>query len=112
MNGTVAITDHGWYEFLLAQDALDEVNFWTPSAHWGFRGEVGAPFFFKLKSPHKAIGGFGYFARSSSCPIGSLGTPSAGQMAHRTYRPCESAFANTADDLAASLETDFTSVVS
>ena len=48
MDGTVAITDHGWYEFLLAQGSLDEVNFWTPSAHWGFRGEVGSPFFFKL----------------------------------------------------------------
>jgi hypothetical protein len=32
MNGTVAITDHGWYEFLLAQNGLDEENFWTPSA--------------------------------------------------------------------------------
>jgi hypothetical protein len=32
MNGTVAITDHRWYEFLLAQGGLDEVNFWTPSA--------------------------------------------------------------------------------
>jgi hypothetical protein len=33
MNGTVAITDYDWYRFLLAQDDLDEVNFWTPSAH-------------------------------------------------------------------------------
>ena len=63
MQGTVAITDHGWYEFLLAQGRLDEVNFWTPSAHWGFRGEVGSPFFFKLKAPHNKIGGFGIFAR-------------------------------------------------
>ena len=29
MDGTVAITDHGWYEFLLAQVNLDEVNFKT-----------------------------------------------------------------------------------
>ena len=59
VDGTVAITDHGWYEFLLAQDGLDEVNFWTPSAHWGFRGEVGAPFFFKLKVRYDhAICGF------------------------------------------------------
>ena len=50
MNGTVGITDHGWYEFLLAQSDLDEVNFWTPSAHWAFRGDVGSPFFFKLKA--------------------------------------------------------------
>jgi putative restriction endonuclease len=66
MNGTVAITDHGWYEFLLAQGILDEVNFWTPSAHWGFRGEVGAPFFFKLKARYDhAICGFAHFARYS-----------------------------------------------
>jgi len=69
MNGTVAITDHGWYRFLLAQDGLDEVNFWTPSAHWGFRGEVGAPFFFKLKARYDhAICGFAYFARYSRLP--------------------------------------------
>lgn len=69
MNGTVAITDHGWYRFLLAQDDLDEANFWTPSAHWEFRGEVGAPFFFKLKARYDhAICGFAYFARYSRLP--------------------------------------------
>jgi putative restriction endonuclease len=69
MNGTVAITDHGWYRFLLAQDNLDEVNFWTPSAHWGFRGEIGAPFFFKLKARYNhAVCGFAYFARYSRLP--------------------------------------------
>src|SRR5258705_9652283 len=69
MNGTVAITDHGWYQFLLAQDDLDEVNFWTPSAHWGFRGEVGAPFFFKLKARYDhAICGFAHFAQYSRLP--------------------------------------------
>src|SRR5690349_5311848 len=69
MNGTVAITDHGWYRFLLSQDDLDEVNFWTPSAHWGFRGEVGAPFFFKLKARYDhAICGFAHFARYSRLP--------------------------------------------
>jgi putative restriction endonuclease len=69
MNGTVAITDHGWYEFLSAQAGLDEVNFWTPSAHWGFRGEVGSPFFFKLKARFAhAICGFAYFARYTRLP--------------------------------------------
>lgn len=69
MDGTVAITDHGWYQFLLAQDDLDEVNFWTPSAHWGFRGEVGAPFFFKLKARYDhAICGFAHFAQYSRLP--------------------------------------------
>jgi putative restriction endonuclease len=69
MDGTVAITDHGWYEFLIGQHGLDEVNFWTPSAHWGFRGEVGSPFFFKLKARYRhAICGFAYFARYARLP--------------------------------------------
>ncbi len=69
MDGTVAITDHGWYEFLLAQTNLDEVNFWTPSAHWGFRAEVGSPFFFKLKARYDhAICGFASFARFARLP--------------------------------------------
>jgi putative restriction endonuclease len=54
---------------LLEQPGLDEVNFWTPSAHFGFRGEVGAPFFFKLKAQHRhAICGFAYFARYARLP--------------------------------------------
>jgi len=69
VDGTVAITDHGWYEFLRAQDGLDEVNFWTPSAHFAFHGDVGAPFFFKLKARHDhAICGFAYFARYARLP--------------------------------------------
>lgn len=69
MNGTVAITDYGWYEFLLTQHVLDEVNFWTPSAHFGFRAEVGSPFFFKLKADHDhAICGFAHFARYTRLP--------------------------------------------
>ena len=69
MNGTVAITDYGWYEFLLGQASLDEVNFWTPSAHWGFRADVGSPFFFKLKARHNhAVCGFAYFARYARLP--------------------------------------------
>lgn len=33
MDGTIAITDHGWYEYLVEQAGMDEVNFWTPSAN-------------------------------------------------------------------------------
>ncbi len=69
MTGTIAVTDFGWYEFLLAQGPLDEVNFWRPSAHQAFRGETLSPFLFKLKSPHNAICGFGFFARYSALPI-------------------------------------------
>lgn len=61
------LLDHnGWT--LVATSALgprqplDEVNFWQPSAH-AFRAPAGTPFFFKLKRPHFAIGGFGIFAR-------------------------------------------------
>jgi hypothetical protein len=53
------------YEFLREQEGLDEVNVWTPSAHFAFHGDVGAQFFFKLTGAwgdHK-ICGFAYFAR-------------------------------------------------
>ena len=61
MLGTVAITDHGWYEFLAARPDIDEVNFWTPSAHHGFNGGPGAPFFFKLKAEFgHAVCGFAH----------------------------------------------------
>ncbi len=54
---------------MLGQKNLDELNFWTPSAHWGFRGEVGSPFFFKLKARYNhAICGFAYFARFTRLP--------------------------------------------
>jgi hypothetical protein len=49
MHGTVAITDFGWYEFLSSRPDLEEVNFWTPSAHWSFKAEAGSPFFFKIR---------------------------------------------------------------
>ena len=62
MRGFVATTDFDWFAFLRERQPLDEVNFWQPSAH-GFNAPAGTPFFFKLKSPHNAIGGFGIFAR-------------------------------------------------
>ncbi len=69
MTGTIAITDYGWYEFLLAQKDLDEVNFWTPSSFHPYRGPAGAPFFFKLKAEHHhAVCGFAYFAWYSPLP--------------------------------------------
>jgi len=62
VKGYVALTDQDWFTFLQGRQPLDEVNFWQPSAH-GFRAPAGTPFFFKLKAPHNAIGGFGIFAR-------------------------------------------------
>lgn len=66
--GTIAITDFGWYEFLSRRPYWDEVNFWTPSSHWTFRAPEFSPFLFKLKAPHNAIAGFGYFARYARLP--------------------------------------------
>jgi putative restriction endonuclease len=67
MQGTVAVTDYGWYEFLSGR-SLEEVNFWTPSDHRRFNASEFSPFLFKLKAPHNAICGFGYFASWSSLP--------------------------------------------
>lgn len=66
--GTVAITDYGWYEFLSRRRIWEEVNFWTPSARFAFRAPEFSPFFFKLRAPHNAIVGFGYFASYAVLP--------------------------------------------
>lgn len=67
MHGTIAVTDTGWYEFLLPR-RLPEVNFWTPSDRRAFHAPVFSPFLFKLKAPHNAVCGFAYVARWSSLP--------------------------------------------
>jgi len=69
MKGYVANTDYEWYRYLLARPDIDEVNFWQPSGRSNFQAvPPGSPFFFKLKSPHYAIGGFGYFVKQSIIP--------------------------------------------
>lgn len=69
MRGFVAPTDHGWYQFLRARPEITEVNFWRPGG-MGFKAiQPGAPFFFKLKRPYNAIGGFGLFARAERLPL-------------------------------------------
>jgi putative restriction endonuclease len=56
---------------------VDEVSFWQPHGDRAFRAiERGAPFFFKLRAPHKAIAGFGFFERYESLPPGSPGIAS------------------------------------
>ncbi len=67
MQGTIAVTDYGWYDFLLPRN-LPEVNFWTPSDRHAFKAPPFSPLFFKLKAPHNAVCGFGYFARWASLP--------------------------------------------
>ncbi len=66
--GTIAITDFDWYSYLSQQPSWDEVNFWKPTTTQPFRAPEFSPFFFKLKAPHRAIAGFGYFARYSELP--------------------------------------------
>ncbi len=68
VRGYVATTDQDWFTFLRGRQPLDEVNFWQPSAH-GFNAPAGTPFFFKLKAPHNAIGGFGIFARYEAATV-------------------------------------------
>lgn len=68
MNGFVANNDFDWYD-LRQRPELEEVNFWQPSGRNAFRAlEPGEPFFFKLKSPHYAIGGYGIFLHHSILP--------------------------------------------
>lgn len=67
MQGTVSPTDFGWYEFLFQQRPA-EANFWKPSARRGLRADPFSPFFFKLKAPHNAICGFGFFTRYTHLP--------------------------------------------
>lgn len=69
MRGTVANTDQGWYEFLRGRPDLTEVNFWSPSPRRSFRGDPMTPFFFRLKAPRRAIGGFAFFARYERLPV-------------------------------------------
>ncbi|HEX7118174.1 MAG TPA: HNH endonuclease [Longimicrobiales bacterium] len=68
MHGTIAVTDQGWYDFLHQRPDLQEVNFWRPTAR-RFIAPDFSPFLFKLRAPHNAICGFGYFARWSPLPI-------------------------------------------
>lgn len=70
MHGFIANTDYDWFRFLRTRAELDEVNFWQPGGSRDFRRiPPGAPFFFKLKKPHYAIGGFGFFAHASRLPV-------------------------------------------
>ena len=72
MRGFVGNTDHDWFTFLRERQPLEEVNFWQPSGRDVFRAlQTGEPFFFRLKSPHYAIGGFGFYR--AKAPLARLG---------------------------------------
>lgn len=64
----VGVTDRNWFEFL-RERGPEEVNFWQPSAkRRAAILEPGAPFLFKLHSPHNVIVGGGFFVRYSALP--------------------------------------------
>jgi putative restriction endonuclease len=70
----VANTDRAWFQFLRNQaDAngrLDEANFWLPSGQDPpARFAPGDPFFFRLRSPIKAIVGFAFYATFCRLPL-------------------------------------------
>jgi putative restriction endonuclease len=71
MGGFVANTDFDWFTFLRAiEPPIVEVNFWKPGSGMNFGALIpGEPLFFKLKAPHNAIAGFGYFAHFSRLPV-------------------------------------------
>jgi hypothetical protein len=70
MRGFVANTDDEWYRFLSARPDLDEVNFWQPGGEREFkRLAPGQPVLFRLKRPHDAIAGAGFFAHFSLLPV-------------------------------------------
>lgn len=68
MDGYVAVTHSDWFNYLARRPFWEEINFWRPSAHHAFKGAPGSPFFFKLKAPHNAIGGFGLVTKFSRLP--------------------------------------------
>jgi len=67
MDGYIAVTDPGWYEHLCVEPGPKDANFWRPSTR-AFRLDVGTPFLFKLKAPHHAIAGFGFFTGFTILP--------------------------------------------
>lgn len=62
----IALTDKAWFDFLTSISSagrVDEVNFWSPRAQRPMKQmRPGEPVFFRLKSPHNAIAGYGFFA--------------------------------------------------
>ncbi len=71
MRAYAANTDFDWYQHLSRLPALDEVNFWMPRPWGGEFGVLsrGEPLLFKLKAPHNAIAGLGFFEHYSELPL-------------------------------------------
>ncbi|MBC8154356.1 MAG: HNH endonuclease, partial [Bacteroidetes bacterium] len=69
MDYYLGATDWRWYNYL-SNRIPEDVNFWQPGGHSAFRAlKPGGVFLFKLKSPHNAIGGAGFFTAQSQLPL-------------------------------------------
>ncbi|MEO6419653.1 MAG: HNH endonuclease [Polyangiaceae bacterium] len=66
MTPFIAVTDKAWFDFLSSRarnGLVDEVNFWSPRATRPMkRMDPGEPVMLRLKHPHNAIAGYGFFA--------------------------------------------------
>ena len=70
MDAFVSVTDYDWYQSLIAQPGIDEVNFWKPGGQQGFSAlPPGAPFLFKLHAPRNVVVGGGFYAHFTRLPI-------------------------------------------
>jgi putative restriction endonuclease len=96
MRGAIWVTDYDWYEFLIRQPGLDEVNFWRPSDRRTPRQLVpGVPVIFKLRKARGGrIVGFGIFAKHRVLPAwlawdafgAANGAPGFTEMRNRVER--------------------------
>ncbi len=73
MDPFIALTDKRWFDYLSIQaidGVVDEVNFWQPKGTKPMRRmEPGTPVFFRLKKPHHALVGYGFFAHFQVVPV-------------------------------------------
>lgn len=68
MNLFLGVTDVVWFKsHRMAKPS--EVNFWRPSGQGFSALRPGEPFLFKLKAPHNAIAGGGFFVRYTRLPL-------------------------------------------
>src|SRR3989475_12707145 len=68
MRAWIANTDFEWYRFLSSRPDLDAVNFGRPSDTAFKILSPGEPLLFRLKAPHNAIAGVGFFVHFSILP--------------------------------------------
>jgi putative restriction endonuclease len=69
VNLYIGNTDNDWFDFLLSEPDLKEVNFWQPSETAFRRIQPGELFAFRLKSPRNKMGGFGVLSSTSILPL-------------------------------------------